>query len=203
VRRDPRNDTVVLVRGDNLSRDLDDDPSFRAARASGDGAAMARQFIERYRDFFRLARPQEELRSHAVSGDELGFLHARLHQVHAGLPVWNAEIIVHLDADRRVYRVQGSYIPTPPALDLEPAVSDDQARQAVAKALNQDACVSCTVALGITARESPRLAYRVLTRPSIAEGWVVTVDARNGTVIDKVSTVMTGGFQLKDPDTRK
>ncbi len=190
VRRDARWDTVTRLRGADLSHALAADPAFAAARARDDAGALALRFVEAYPAFFRLA-PPAALRVRAVTTDELGFAHVRLDQTYGGLEVWRGELLVQLDAERRVTRVQGHYAALPAALEVTPALSAAQAQQAAAAVLGAAACRACTATLGIAAIDPPRLAYRVVTRPSLAEGWVVTIDARDGAVLEQVPTVLS------------
>src|SRR5262245_313597 len=132
VRRDPARGTITLLAASNLSQALEQDPAFAALQASGRFADVALAFLAAQRSIFKLSSPADELAVDSVRTDELGLTHVRLRQIVGPLPVWNAEVIVHLDRERHVYRVQGSYISTPSGLPSTPRLDETQARRTVA-----------------------------------------------------------------------
>jgi Zn-dependent metalloprotease len=79
----------------------------------------------------RLDDPDDELTLQRSDGDELGRRHLRFAQQRSGLPVWPAELIVHLDAQGNVDAMDGAFVPTPRVLAAAPAIG---AREAVAAA---------------------------------------------------------------------
>ncbi len=182
--RDPATGTVRFLKGQNLSRDLDGDPLFRAARASGDAEAVARAFLNAYAAVFRLDDPNRELANKRIDLDRIGTTHVRFDQTYQDLPIPGAELIVHLDRERRVVLVSGSYIATPRELAVTPAISANDARAIAARAgdLGADACDACATDLVVFAERGapPRLAWRVAAPAgSIAasERWI---DAQSG-----------------------
>ena len=132
----------------------------------------------------------------SVETDALGLTHVRLQQTFHGIPVWAAELVVHLNADAQVYLLQGRYIPTPHKLSTDPEMTEQAALQRAADHLGQPLteCLKCQADLVIFAAEgkAPRLTYRVLASLSMAEGWEVMVDAQTGEVLQKLSTIQSG-----------
>ncbi len=195
IRRDPRLGTITFLKAPNLSEHLEHDPDFAQLQASKQFGDLARAFIHAYRADFRLTQPANEFRVQSVETDTLGLTHVRLQQTFQGIPVWAAELVVHLNADTQVYLVQGRYIPTPHKLSTDPGLTEQAALQRAADHLGRPLtrCLKCQADLVIFAAEgkAPRLAYRVLASLSMAEGWEVMVDAQTGEVLQKLSTIRT------------
>ena len=195
IRRDPRLGTITFLKAPDLSAPLKHDADFAQLRASRQFGDIARAFIEAYRDEFRLAEPNQELRVESVETDTLGLTHVRLQQTFHDVPVWAAELRVHLNADAQVYLVQGRYIPTPRNLSTQPSLTDQAALQRAADHLGKPlaGCLQCRAALVLFASEdtAPRLAYHVSVLLGLAEGWEVMIDAQTGEVLQKLSAIQT------------
>jgi bacillolysin len=61
-----------------------------------------RAFLGTYRAYLRIDDPGTELSLNRTERDELNRRHFRFSQQYKGLPVWPAELIVHLDPDGTV-----------------------------------------------------------------------------------------------------
>jgi Zn-dependent metalloprotease len=199
VRLDPENDTVTYLRGENLSKALEEHEQFRRLQSENLFHEIALAFITAYRSLFELIQPADELIVKSVKTDDLGLKHIRFQQVLQGIPVWACEIIVHLDRSNRVYLVQGQYIPTPTDVDIRPVITQGQACSVVAEHLEwgteEPRSANCHPKLVIFAPsdKAPILAYRVLVNVSLIKGWACMVDAQAGDVLEKLSTVYTDG----------
>lgn len=193
IRRDASRGTITFLRGRNLSEGLEQHSDFRELQLAGRSAEIAIAFLNAHRGLFNLEHPSEELIVTSVTTDDLGFKHVRLQQAFAGIPIWGAEMIVQLDRASHVNLVQGRYIPTPSSLGTTPGLTTEEAMRIVAKHLTNlgSACRGCQAQLVIfvTGDNRPRLAYRVLATVSLAEGWAIMVDAKSGTILEKLSTV--------------
>ena len=184
------------MKAPSLSERLEHDPDFAQLQASKQFGDLARAFIHAYRADFRLTQPANEFRVHSVKTDALGLTHVRLQQTFQGVPVWAAELVVHLNADTQIYLVQGRYIPTPHNLSTDSELTEQTALQRAADHLGHPLteCLKCQADLVIFAAEgkAPRLAYHVLALLSVARGWEVVVDAQTGEILQKLSTVQSG-----------
>ena len=193
IRRDPRLGTITFLKAPNLSERLEHDTDFAQLQANRQFGDLARAFIHAHRADFRLTQPADELRVQSVKTDNLGLTHVRLQQTFQDVPVWAAELIVHLNADAQIYLVQGRYIPTPHNLSTDPELTNQAALQRAADHLGKPlaGCLKCQAALVIFAAEgkAPRLAYRVLALLSLAEGWEMMIDARTGTILQQLSAI--------------
>ena len=78
---------------------------------AGAPEVVAREFISANRRLYALKEPQEELRLKAINTDREGNHHVRLQQTYRNLPVFGAELIVHLDRDNAVKGSNGRLVP--------------------------------------------------------------------------------------------
>ncbi|MDX2166560.1 MAG: M4 family metallopeptidase [Deltaproteobacteria bacterium] len=165
-------------------------------RAGGIGAGAdehtARSFLRAQRALLRLDAPDDELALERTDRDRLGFRHLRFAQRHGGLPVWPAHVIVHLDRGGDVYGLDGAYVPTPRGMPAAPAL-DAAAAIAIARgALDGGAgAVAGDPELIIYAPgdRSPRLAWRLRLGVSLAQRWLVVVDALDGAVLTQFNEI--------------
>lgn len=194
--RDPATGTVRFFKGQNLSRELDGDPLFRAARNAGDAESVARAFLTAYAELFRLDQPNAELTKRRIDVDKIGTTHVRFDQTYRGLPIPGAELIVHLDRERRVVLVNGTTIATPRELDATPSLSADDARGIAARdaGLAADACAACATDLVVFAERgaTPRLAWRVAAPAGAIQGGERTIDAQSGALLRNLPAAIPG-----------
>jgi Zn-dependent metalloprotease len=202
IRRDVNNDTIIFLRGKNLSAGLEEDKHFRELQTRNLPDQIALAFLTAHRSDFRLIRPSDEMMVSSVDIDNLGLTHVRLQQVFKGIRVWACEMIIHLDRANHVYLMQGRYIPTPVDVATCPGLNEAEVFRIVAENLKNVGtdCRRCRAELVIFARseDKPRLAYRVLADPSIIEGYAYVIDAETGDILEKVPTVYNNGiFQIQ------
>jgi len=190
--------SVTWLEAERLSQQLAADESYRSIVETGSAPEVALAFLQRQRELFRLQNPRDELRVTRVDEEPDGKKHVRLAQSYAGVPVWAAEIIVHVDEANQVYLVNGRYVSTPRSVDTQPVLSAATARlRAAASIEGMDAeCAQCRASLVIFAPPGakPRLAYRIEASSGPAQAWEIQIDAVNGDVLGKHSTVRTGGL---------
>ena len=79
--------------------------------------------------------PASELRLHRVDQDPLGQQHVRLRQYFAGIPVFGAEIVVHMDGEG-ITAVNGHFVPEV-SVSPEPAVRQEAAAAAALASLRK------------------------------------------------------------------
>jgi Zn-dependent metalloprotease len=105
-------------------------PRFVSARVrvKGDDAAdRAYTYLEEFRDLYGVEDPRSELRVVDVASSE-GVDHVRLTQVHGGVPVDGAGLVVHL-SDADVIATNGNYL-----LEVPDAIASIGAKSAVSAA---------------------------------------------------------------------
>lgn len=196
VRLDARNETVIFLRGENLSESLESDKAFAELRDKELSAEIAMAFLAAHHRLFKLDNPFRELKTESVTTDDLGYTHVKFQQMVDAIPILNAEIIVHLNRWHQVNTVNGSYIPTPSGLDTTPALSREAVEDRVAATVadKTSPAYNYTSELTIYAapEQAPRLAYRVAVHSSVVKGGVYIVDARTGDILTKFPTIYDG-----------
>lgn len=194
--------TLTYWQGENLTGPLENDPEFLQLQQENADGGIAMAFVRHYADQLKLKNPADELRLSSVQTDELGMTHVRVRQRYEGIPVWGAEMIVHLNPANQVYLMEGQYIPTPTEIETEPALTPLDAMNRAALHLGKGTCTGCETELMIypeSPGRGPCLAYRVRIRPSLTEGWNYFIDARTGGILNRYSTVQTSNSQPSIP----
>lgn len=170
--------TPMQIRGERLQRAVADHSA-----AGEPDLATARTFLRAHRDLLLLEEPDQELALAGRLQDELGLRHLKFEQRLRGLPVWPAEVILHLDAGGNVYLLDGAYVPTPKLAGVEPAISSEAAvrkvRAIVPEGDRADVSRPELIVYVPDARE-PRLAWRVETESALDQRWLVVIDAVDG-----------------------
>ncbi|PAP77887.1 M4 family metallopeptidase [Rubrivirga marina] len=196
VERAP-NGTVRWMEGD-LSAGL---AQLRTSGTAGRIAA-AQLVLDAYAPTLLLDIPSAELALTDADTDGLGATHVRFAQTYQGVPVWNAEVLVHLDRDGAVYAVNGTYQPTPRGVGVTPTLSAADARSAAVAALDalgrwQPLPEGTARWLGIE-DEAPRLviyrdpngahrlAYAIDLHANLIESYEMIVDAHSGDVLERL-----------------
>jgi bacillolysin len=101
---------------------------FARERMASDVAASA--FLANYGTLFGLTDPPSQMRMTTAKRDENGAQHIRFAQQQNGVPVFGADLIVHLERDGSVQVVNGYTLPDAPAVNTTPTVSAEAAAQA-------------------------------------------------------------------------
>ena len=201
IRRDHEHGTITFLKSANLSAFLEQAADFRTLQTEKRYGEMALAFLTRYRQLFKLREPDQEFIIESIDSDHLGFTHVRLQQQFAGIAVWGANLIAHVNRMQHLYLIQGRYIPTPEQVSTSPVLTVDDARQAAAQALNRtpSECPQCEAVLMIfaAAYQPPRLSYRVEVSISLTERWALMIDAINGAVLEKQAMISNPGPFLK------
>lgn len=171
-------------------------PAVRGADWAGDEAvATAKTFLNTNKDLLGAEAPEAEFTLERRNVCELGRAHLRFTQTHAGLPVWPATLIVHLDQDGNVDLFNGMFVPTPkdtlttPQIEASAAVVIAQTRIPGSSGIQVDQPV-----LIIHAADDgqTRLGWKLNLNVSPEACWTVVVDAENGEVLRSFNQVPTG-----------
>ncbi len=182
--------TPRMIRGDALERAarirVGRDPALDTARA----------FLRKRAALWKLDDPDSELALQRSRRDSLGRTQLRFGQRYAGLRVWPAEVIVHLDPSGDVDLVNGASIATPALASTAPAIAAATAiataRARVADAI--DAVIGTPELLVYTARGPARLAWKVFVPATLRDQWWVIVDAQSGDVLGAWNTAQDVDF---------
>jgi bacillolysin len=133
--------------------------------------------------------------------------HLRLQQLYKGLPVYGAEIAIHLNANGQGEAFNGKYALIENDIDITPAVNENQAvnkvRQdivkgslsrplsAIERKYVQHAEPSTTLCIyeDNSLVKSYLLAYHIVYSPSIHQRWEYFINAQNGNVIRRFNSI--------------
>lgn len=87
-------------------------PLDRAPAASADPASVANGFLAEYGQYFGLDNPAAELTAVQQTTDAEGMQHLRYNQTYQDIPVYGAQLTVHLRPDLSVASVNGQMVPS-------------------------------------------------------------------------------------------
>jgi len=162
--------------------------------AVGDSPLMtARTFLRANCDLLRLDDPNAELVLVRRHTDELDRTHLRFRQQYQGVPVWPADIIVHLNPAGQVDLMNGAFVPTPKNLSMTPTLDEATAVEYARTGLTDGDEAEVTAseliiyALGDT---PPRLAWKLELTLGLPSQWLVVIDALNGDELTAYNQVM-------------
>jgi hypothetical protein len=184
------NGTVARVLGEQLFAPLEADAEIQRLTAHGDYEQLAYEFLNYYRKPLRILNPYEELSVSRVQEDSLGFHQVRFSQTYESMPIIDAGLIVHINADDRVYMLTGDYVETPTAISLAPKMTIDEVLagltdQGELTPIDQES------SLAILPQDNgePVLVYRVRAAKSLVDQSILLVNANDGSVVRKDATV--------------
>jgi bacillolysin len=173
-------------------RPLAQEPGIRS-EAAATPLEAAREFLRANRALLRIDDPDRELVPTAEAADDRGGRHIRFAQRWKNVPVWPAELIVHLDASGHVELVDGAHVPSPRRVSRRPTIDATAASaRAIARAATRDASAGLPELI-VHARNGrrPRLAWKMTVSESLLQQWIVIVDAMNGDVLQRFNNVKT------------
>ena len=185
VKKEARKNGVVLEKakaGKSPGQEQDED--------------TARSFLRSKRGLLRISDPDKELRLARYSTDSLDYRHLRYNQIFRGLPVWPAELNVHLDQNGNVNLMNGAFVPTPKRIVTKPVWSAESALDVARRSFPQgDSATADMPQLIIYAPVNKicRLAWKIALSVSIESDWLVIVDALNGSLLMAYNQVMQNG----------
>lgn len=131
---DARTGIPRLLEAKNPAQRLPYTPS---AAERGNPAAIAMGFMDANRDIFRMTSATSELTLLRIEPDaQLGWSHVRLDQVYKGLPVFNNQMVVHVDEKEQIVGVNGQFEPALNA-PTQPLISQSQAEALALKNLRE------------------------------------------------------------------
>lgn len=158
----------------------------------------AMEMLAELKNILRIADPATELVPESDVRDEQGLRHLRFKQMYKGLPVWKRDLYLHLDKTGEPSIINGSYEPTPSAVNVTPSLLSEQAvtltindlkisghwavlDEATMEKLGMHKPVAELVLFPESGKF--RLAYDVDVYPSLNEHYRYIVDAVSGAII--------------------
>ena len=166
----------------------------QSAQAGSDPPlTTARTFLRTNCDLLRLDDPNAELVLTRRHTDKLGRTHLRFRQQYQGLPVWPADIIVHLNPAGQVDVMNGAFVPTPKELSTIPVIDEATAVEYARTGLTDGAeaeVTSSELIIYAPGDTPPRLAWKLKLTIGLTAQWVVVIDAVNGDELTAYNQVM-------------
>ena len=162
----------------------------------------ARTFLRTNCDLLRLDDPNAELVPVRRHTDELGRTHLRFRQQYQGLPVWPADIIVHLNPAGQVDVMNGAFVPTPKDLSTTPVIDEATAVEYARTGLTDGAEAEVTASeliIYAPGDTPPRLAWKLKLAIGLTAQWVVVIDAVNGDELTAYNQVMHQDYECPVP----
>lgn len=146
-------------------------------------------FLENAKELMNIENPSSEFEPILTQTDELGMTHVKYQQIHKGIPVYGAEVIVHFDHKNQI--LNGRYLSTPTVDDVTPQLDNNQVESLVIAEvggivnLEEDKFnlfdfEKITSDLVIY---EDRLCYELTVYKNIVDRWEYIVDAKSGEVI--------------------
>lgn len=174
------------------------------APSASDAATAARRLLAANADWLGL-RPDLSDLTLLLAKPSLGATHVRFQQTYGGLPVWLAEVAVHISHAGEVQLIQNHYIPH---LDLstQPALTSAQASAIAAANVKlvrgeRGAASAQLLILPLDDKQGARLAWLVLLPALEPLGdWQVFVDAQNGAVLAQFNAMVFDSGAVYDPN---
>lgn len=152
----------------------------------------AHNFLFNQQHLLGLTQPSAELRLSRYAKDDLGRRHLRYRQTFNGIPIWPAEVIVHLDEAGNVDAFDGGHVPTPKKPILTPVIdAADALKRARQEVKGGDKASADAPELVFYAPNSgePTLAWKVRLEISPLKDLLVLIDAINGATLNSSNQV--------------
>ena len=175
----------------------------QSAQAGSDPPlTTARTFLHTNCDLLRLEDPHAELVLTRRHTDKLGRTHLRFRQQYQGVPVWPADIIVHLNPAGQVDVMNGAFVPTPKDLSTLPVIDEATAVEYARTGLTDGAEAEVTASeliIYAPGDTPPRLAWKLKLTIGLTAQWVVIIDAVNGDELTAYNQVMHQNYECPVP----
>ena len=153
----------------------------------------ARTFLRTNCDLLRLDDPNAELVLVRRHTDKLDRTHLRFRQQYQGVPVWPADIIVHLNPEGHVDVMNGAFVPTPKDLSITPTLDEATAVEYARTGLtdgDKAEVTSSELIIYAPGNTPPRLAWKLELALGLTARWLVVIDAANGDELTAYNQVM-------------
>ena len=185
----PEAGTPRMIKGEVLER------SFRGAYSIVErDKKTAHTFLRSKKGLLRINEPDRELRFYQRQVDNIGRRHLRFSQQYSELPVWPAELIVHLKQNGDVDMMDGAFVQTPQKIIIRPILDANDAIEKACKAIpnGEEASISKPDLIIYAPNYSiPRLAWKMELSVSVRHNWLVVIDALNGVALAAYNQVTT------------
>jgi Zn-dependent metalloprotease len=178
-----------------------------SAFSAGDPAKLSYEYVDELQAVLGVENSQEVFSVVDVKRERDQRSHVRMQQLYKGVPVYGAEIVVHLGPDGRGEALNGRYVIIDKEVDVVPSVDEtaavarvksDIAKGSALRPLtflerkyvqHADPSTELCVYEDNSLVKSYMLAYHIIYSPSIHQRWEYFVNAHTGTVIRQFNSV--------------
>jgi len=182
VRLRPNGNTPLQIRVKNTAR---------KALPKTEDENTAREFLRSTRHILGIAQPDQELALEKNLEDDAGQRHLRFSQRFQNIPVWPAQLNVHLNTYGQAEMLNGAFVRTPRKMVTTPVISSEEAVILARKRVNASDNTATVRANNYSplliiyapSDNASRLAWKTITDISKAEQWLVVIDALTGDVL--------------------
>ncbi len=186
--------------------------------------SRAINYLEAIKASLQIENPAEEFFIQKQTTDHLGQQHIRLQQQFQGIKIYNSEIIAHTKDDD-IYLVNGRHYPTPQLENVTPSIDLPNAKQIARDDVGTFKTLSFeekkyvageqfeselviyfpeqNMSTDQLATMQPKLAYHLTIIPNMTERWEYLIDAENGNVLNKYSSICKFHAHLENHATHK
>ena len=166
-----------------------------------DARVASFEYLEELKDVLKIERVKEDFTIRTIGKSNDNKTHVRMEQLYKGLPVYGAEVIVHLNESGDGESFNGKYFRIENNIDPIPGISEQAAIQKAYSHLSQGRSLRemSTVEKKLVQHERPKatlciyqdksivktnvLAYHIVSCPSIHERWEYFIDATTGAIL--------------------
>jgi bacillolysin len=205
-----RKDGTVVITAEETGLPLFiSSPSTATARLvpQTDKQAACYSYLESIASYLQMEAPAEHFNIQSVESDNAGKTHIKLTQKYKGVKVYNAQVIVHLNAGGIGEAFNGRYQRIKQDIDMHPGVSASQALNTVLSDLSQktkfrelnsdekslldyEGPVIDTIVYTLSQPVVRYvLAYHVTVKPNLREHWEYFVDAKTSGILQSYQNI--------------
>jgi bacillolysin len=165
-------------------------------------ASAAYNYLDAVKPFLKLSNPDEEFALKDITTDDIEQTHVRLNQMHKGVLVYGAEVVLHSRGGKGDL-LNGHFFPTPSIENVTPSLSEESIGKIALESAKKHSVVQTLsfAEMKMLKYQKPQaeliiyhkdekadaevLAYHVTVRPNFIERWEYIIDANSGEVLDK------------------
>ena len=174
-------------------------------------------YLDAIKEPLQIENPAEEFFIQKINTDKLGHQHIRMQQQFQGVKIYNSEIIAHAK-DNDIYLVNGRHYPTPQLENITPTIDLQNAKQVARNDVGTFKTLSFEEKKYVAGEQfeselviffpeksttNPRLAYHLTVIPNMIERWEYLIDAENGNILNKYSSICKFHAHLENHATHK
>lgn len=182
--------------------------NFKIEWVSDDYIERSYQFMEEYKDLFKMADPREEIKLQKKEQDNIGMTHVTFLQEYQSVPVYGGDLKFHFKEDGTLSSFNGHYLPAATSVNINPEIAKEEAlattKDDLIQQLSQEGkslsandlenddpkLLIYTEGLSSQHPSQPQLAWKIHISGKIMIDWNYYIDAHNGNIINKINGVI-------------